>query len=110
MYIAKALSSISFLIFAATLSTSNNAPHHIVSLPKFLSPAALARICHVNSGSSLIIEDDSEKAADGLEWERRAHSFGDMKHLMNSQFRPIHTITVFLLLLLVVVMAIPPRQ
>ena len=84
MYIAKALSSISFLIFAATLSTSNNAPHHIVSLPKFLSPAALARICHINSGSSLIIEDDSEKPADGIEWERRAHSFGDMKHLMNS--------------------------
>ena len=80
MYIANTLSITSFLLYT-TLSLSNTAPHHIVSLPKFLSPAALARICHINSGSSLITEDETEKPAEGLEWERRAHSFGDMKHL-----------------------------
>lgn len=65
LYGGALLISVIFLI-SSTLITSNT-PHHVVNLPKFLSPAALSRICHLGSGSSVISEDDVEKTATGLD-------------------------------------------
>jgi adenylate kinase len=59
------LISLIFLLFS-TLAVSNT-PHHVVNLPKFLSPAALSKICHLGTGSSVISEDDVEKPVIGLD-------------------------------------------
>lgn len=48
------------------LSSSNN----VASLPKFLSPAAIAKISHQNCGPPMISEDDVEKSIIGLDWSR----------------------------------------
>lgn len=59
------LLSLTFL-FSSTLVASNT-PHHVVNLPKLLSPAALSKICHLGSGSPVISEDDVEKPVMGLD-------------------------------------------
>lgn len=58
---------LSFISLSALhLSLSNN----VASLPKFLSPAALAKISHQNCGPFITCEDELEKAAIGLDWSR----------------------------------------
>ena len=48
--------AVSFLFLSASiLISSNTVPHHVVNLPKFLSPSALAKICHVSNG---ILKDE----------------------------------------------------
>lgn len=66
LYVSAFLISAIFL-FSVKLVSPNNVPHHVVNLPKFLSPAALSKICHIGSGSSLISEDDVEKPVAGLD-------------------------------------------
>jgi adenylate kinase len=59
------LISLFFLLFSTLIAS--NTPHHVVNLPKFLSPAALSKICHLGTGSSVISEDDVEKPVIGLD-------------------------------------------
>lgn len=59
---------LSFLLFLSiSKGFSNTIPHHVVNLPKFLSPSTLAKICHTGAGSS--IDDGVEKTV-GAEWNR----------------------------------------
>jgi adenylate kinase len=58
---------ISLIFLLSSTLTVSNTPHHVVNLPKFLSPAALSKICHLGTGSSVISEDDVEKPVIGLD-------------------------------------------